>query len=78
MPPFLTGTVKISQPIGAKMVKIEQTHSDCIGCGACVAVCDNWEMGPDGKARAKKTDVPEAGCNKEAADVCPVGCIRVK
>lgn len=59
-------------------VKIEQNHADCIGCGACVAVCNNWEMGPDGKARPKSTSAPEAGCNKEAADVCPVGCIHVK
>lgn len=60
------------------MAKIVQTHEECIGCGACVAVCDNWEMGSDGKAQAKKTDVDEIGCNKEAADVCPVGCIKIE
>ncbi len=60
------------------VVKIEQVREDCIGCGACVAVCDNWEMVSDGKSRAKKTEVSEVGCNKEAADVCPVGCIHIK
>ena len=60
------------------MAKIVQTHEDCIGCGACVAVCDNWEMGSDGKAHAKKTEVDGVACNKEAADVCPVGCIKIE
>jgi len=58
-------------------VKIEQKHEDCIGCGACTAVCDNWEMRSDGKAYPKVTEVEEVGCNKEASDVCPVGCIKI-
>lgn len=63
----------------AKMAyKIEQVVEDCIGCGACAAVCDNWEMGSDGKSHPKATEVEELGCNKEAADVCPVGCIHIK
>ncbi len=61
------------------MVKINQEHDKCIGCGACVAVCpDNWEMGDDGKANPKQTEVKEDGCNKEAESVCPVGIIHVK
>lgn len=59
-------------------VHIEQTLADCIGCGACVAVCSNWEMGSDGKSHPKQTSLAEVGCNKEAADVCPVGCIHIK
>jgi ferredoxin len=59
-------------------VKIEQDHEACIGCGACVSICpDNWEMTDDGKAKMIKASVPEAGCNKEAADACPVQCIKV-
>lgn len=59
-------------------VKIEQEHDKCIGCGACVNTCpDNWEMGSDGKAKPKKTSVDEVGCNKAAADGCPVQCIKV-
>jgi ferredoxin len=57
--------------------KITQTAEDCIGCGACTSVCDNWELGSDGKAHPRATEVDEIGCNKEAADVCPVGCIHV-
>jgi len=61
------------------MAKIIQKHEECIGCGACVSVCpDNWEMGKDGKAKPKKTDVKEVGCNQSAADTCPVQCIKVQ
>lgn len=64
---------------GSKMaVKIEHVINDCIGCGACVAVCDNWSMGSDGKSHPKQTELKEVGCNKEAANVCPVGCIHIK
>ncbi|RLG21987.1 ferredoxin [Candidatus Micrarchaeota archaeon] len=50
----------------------------CIGCGACVAICpDNWEM-EGGKSRPIKTEVEDIGCNKEAADACPVQCIHIE
>jgi ferredoxin len=59
-------------------IKIKFNKDDCTGCGSCAAVCDaNWEMGDDGKAKPKKTNLKEVGCNKEAADVCPVQCITV-
>ncbi|MBT5022626.1 ferredoxin [Candidatus Woesearchaeota archaeon] len=58
-------------------VKIEHNKDMCIGCGACAAACDNWEMGDDGKAHPKKTELDEVGCNQEAADNCPVSCITV-
>lgn len=58
--------------------KIEQEREDCIGCGACVSMCpDNWEMKDDGKTTPKKTELDEVGCNQEAADVCPVQCIKI-
>ena len=59
-------------------VKVEVDRDKCIGCGACVAVCpDNFEMAQDGKSKAKKSEVKEAGCNEEAAASCPVQCIKV-
>lgn len=63
-----------------KTYKISQEHEKCIGCGACVAICDNWTMGTDGKAKPKKTtiDEKELKCNKDAEQVCPVNCIHVK
>ncbi|MBR9690955.1 ferredoxin [Candidatus Woesearchaeota archaeon] len=59
------------------MAKIEFNKEACIGCGACAAVCpDNWEMEGD-KAKCKNLNPEEAGCNQEAADSCPVECIKV-
>ncbi len=57
--------------------KIDVDKEACIGCGACVAQCDNFELDGD-KVKAKKTVVDDIGCNKEAADICPVECIRVQ
>jgi ferredoxin len=57
------------------MVKIIFKEDECIGCGACVAVCDaNWELA-EGKAKPKTLEVKEAGCNQDAADTCPMNCI---
>ncbi len=57
-------------------IKIEYNKDECIGCGACVAQCDNWELEGD-KAKPKKTELDDVGCNKDAADGCPVNCIKV-
>jgi len=36
------------------MVKIIQKHDECIGCGACAAICpEHWEMSDDGKSKLK-------------------------
>ncbi len=69
-------------------MKIIQEHNKCIGCGTCAAVCPKyWEIGDDGKAKpigAKKEgsnyqlEVKDAGCNQEAADSCPVKCIKLE
>lgn len=59
------------------MVKITYKKEDCIGCGACAAVCpDNWELVGD-KAKPKNLNPKEVGCNQDAADGCPVNCISV-
>lgn len=57
--------------------KIKVDEEKCIGCGACAATCDNFEI-EEGKAKAKKTKVEDIGCNQEAADICPVDAIKVE
>ncbi len=67
--------------------KVSQDHDICIGCGACAAICpSDWKMEGDkavligakkeGKLFAKV--VKDAGCSKDAANACPVKCIKVE
>ncbi len=59
------------------MFIIKHDKDKCIGCGVCASVCsENWEM-KGAKAEPKKTKLKEIGCNGEAADSCPVGCIHI-
>ncbi|KKU11120.1 MAG: Ferredoxin [Parcubacteria group bacterium GW2011_GWA1_45_7] len=59
-------------------IKIIQDRKKCIGCGVCAAVCpENWELKKDGKASPKKTQLDKIGCNKKAADACPVHIIKI-
>jgi len=58
---------------------IKQDVEKCTGCGTCVALClSNWEMHDDKKARPKKTEIKEIGCNQEAENNCPVECITIE
>jgi len=57
--------------------KITIDKEKCIGCGACAAVCENFEL-KEGKAHVKRVVVEEEGCNREASDNCPVQCIKVE
>jgi len=71
-------------------MKIIHEKDKCIGCGSCAMVCSKyWKMDEHGKAHLidsklnKKTqietlEIKKLGCNKEAADVCPVQCIRME
>ena len=58
--------------------EIKHNKGECIGCGGCVAICpENWKMnGP--KAEPIKKKIEKEGCNKNAAEVCPVKCIIIK
>lgn len=59
------------------MYKIDINKEECIGCGSCVAICpENFEL-KQGKASAKKKELKEIGCSKEAAESCPVQCIKI-
>ena len=63
------------------MAQITHKKDDCIGCGACTAICPtNWEMKGDGKATPKKIEISdnEIECNKNAAEACPVQCIKIE
>lgn len=51
----------------------------CIGCAACNGACpENWDFDEDElKANPKKLKLDKLGCNKEAEEICPVGCIEI-
>jgi len=56
--------------------KVTVDQDKCVSCGACAAVCDNFEM--EDKAKVKQEIVDDIGCNQEAADACPEKCITVE
>ena len=59
--------------------KINFNKNACIGCNACVSVCDNWVMNGN-KAKPKKIIISknELKCNKEAEETCPVNAIKIE
>ena len=73
---------------GINMATVIQEHTKCVGCGACAAICPKyWEMGGDGKAHIKGStgsgeeevlELENLECNSDAANACPVKCIRVE
>ena len=52
------------------MVKVDENK--CIGCGACVAVC---EEGFEMKRNKSVVKDPKAPCIDKAIDACPVDAI---
>lgn len=72
------------------MAKIILERAKCIGCGSCEALCPQyWKLGGEGKAEllnSKKREgsedweleLEDVGCNREAAETCPVQCIRIE
>jgi ferredoxin len=72
-------------------MKIVLNREECIGCGTCSALCpDFWEineneMKADLKGAEKKEntgmfelEIDDLKCNQEAADCCPVQCIKIE
>ena len=59
--------------------KIEQDYKNCIGCGACVAICPKFWVMDGVKAKPKKTEFDEKDlkCNKEVAESCPANVIHL-
>ncbi|MDD3887884.1 MAG: ferredoxin [Patescibacteria group bacterium] len=59
--------------------KIEVDQEKCISCGACTTICpDNFELkGEDNKSFPKNSELDVIGCSQEAADACPVQCIKI-
>lgn len=71
---------------------VQHYRENCIGCGNCELVCPKyWEINKeDGKADLKqaeeknngqvfqrKLDIEDTAENKLAAELCPVGIIKV-
>ncbi len=69
---------------------IDHDRPNCIGCGACAAVCPEfWEMDADGKSGIKggKTmpneweqlefEDKDLACHQKAAETCPVNVIHL-
>ena len=60
-------------------IKINFNKEVCIGCGACVSVCDNWVVDNE-KVKPKKTTISEKELknNKEAENICPANTIKMR
>jgi ferredoxin len=67
-------------------MKVKVDRNECIGCGACAAMCDTvFEMGKDNKSKIVNVDAgtepheaeTDKDCAKEAAGACPATCIHV-
>jgi ferredoxin len=58
--------------------KIVVDKEECIGCGACVSMCQAMFKMVGGKCVAKKDTFDNPGCAQESADSCPVSCIKVE
>ncbi|MFZ2187381.1 MAG: ferredoxin [Candidatus Moraniibacteriota bacterium] len=77
--------------MGTQKITLCHKRNDCIGCGSCALLApDRWQMNEqDGKADLRggewkggefvvaKIEGEERAANKQAADACPVGIIRL-
>lgn len=60
--------------------KLPYVNDNCIGCWACVAICDKvFDMNDEWKAFAKEgIDVENCDCVEDAIWACPVDAIHYK
>ena len=69
-------------------MKIVYEKGKCIGCGSCETICPKyWKLNEEGKADLigsanqpngdQELIIKEIACNKDAADSCPVECIKI-
>lgn len=59
------------------MSKVSIDSSACVGCGLCEQFCPEvFELQSDGLAHVKLNTCDEHNI-KEAAEQCPVSCIKV-
>ncbi|HLC95020.1 MAG TPA: ferredoxin [Patescibacteria group bacterium] len=77
--------------MGTKKISLCHKRDDCIGCGMCAMIAPrHWQMNTeDGKVDlvggewkgnefvVAKIDEDESALNKQAADACPTGVIRL-
>lgn len=60
------------------MYKISVDEDKCVGCGACVAICEEAFEMKKGKSVPIREEVEELSCEKEAAENCPVEAISIE
>lgn len=69
-------------------VKVQLDLPECIGCGACTAICpDYWVMegdkshiiGSKKSGESEELEIDESKCSvlMEVAQSCPVNCIHI-
>ncbi len=62
-------------------MKIKVNEDACIGCGACMAICDEvFEMNDEGLSVAKTNEVTDEEIKeqvKDAAESCPTSAIEI-
>ncbi len=59
-------------------MKVSVNQEACIGCGACLAICEDvFDMNENGLSQVKVDTVPEDKVDacKEALESCPTGAI---
>lgn len=63
-----------------KTYKIAIDRKNCLGCGACASVCNNFFLDKDGKASVKKSEITdkEIEPNMAAENICPAKVISIK